>query len=114
MRKYARLRKPYKTADNKDIFKVMMYEAEEGSYLFMYSSPDAVLSVSDLCYDSSEDLFEDWDDLIDENGWIDMEDPMPYCQHDAFIPLRVKGRDTGKPEWGRFETLQDGRWIEYP
>ena len=111
MRKYARLREPYKTADDKNIYKIMMYEAEEGSYLFMYSSPDAVLSVSDLCYDSPEDLFEDWNDLIDENGWIDMEDPMPYCQHDAFIPIWVKGRDTGKPEWGKFEILQDGEWT---
>ena len=53
------------------------------------------------------------DDLIDENGWIEIEDPLPDCQHDAFIPLRVKGRSTGKPEWGKIETLKDGEWVEY-
>ena len=113
MRKYAWLKKPCNLAEGIVIWKVMLYEAEEGYYLFMYSSPDAVQCTSDRCYDSLEDLYDDWNDLIDEKGWIEMEDPLPYCQHDAFIPLRVKGRNVGKPEWGRFETLKDGAWIEY-
>ena len=116
MRKYALLREPYKAADNTvedAVYKIMLYEAAEGFYLFMYSSPDAVQCTSDRCYDSLEDLYDDWNDLIDEKGWIETEDPLPYCQHDAFIPLRVKGRNVGKPEWGRFETLKDGVWIEY-
>ena len=116
MRKYARLREPYKAAGNTvedAVYKIMLYEAVEGFYLFMYSSPDAVQCTSDRCYDSLEDLYDDWNDLIDKSGWIEMEDPLPYCQHDAFIPLRIKGRNVGKPEWGRFETLKDGVWIEY-
>ncbi len=114
MRKYAYLKEPLKCGGDGDIFKIMLYEAGEGVYLFLYSALDAVQCTSDRCYDSPEDLYEEWNDLIDERGWIELEDPLPDCQHDAFIPLRVKGRDTGKPEWGRFETLKDGRWIEYP
>ena len=113
MRKYAWLREPYKPDGNETVCKIMLYEAEEGFYLFTYSSPDAVQSASDRCYDSLEELYEDWNDLIDERGWIEMEDPLPFCQHDAFIPIRVKGRNTGKPEWGRFETLNNGEWIDY-
>ena len=30
------------------------------------------------------DIYEEWNDLIDEHGWIDIEDPLPDCQHDAF------------------------------
>ena len=60
-----------------------------------------------------KDLYEDWNGLIDEKGWIELDDPLPGCQHDTFIPIRVKGRDTGKPEWGKFETLEDGRWVAY-
>lgn len=112
MRKYAWLKEPRKTADN-IVYKIMMYETEEGFYLFTYASPDAVICVSDCFYDSAEDLHDDWDDLIDERGWIEMDDPLPYCQHDAFIPIRVKGRDTGKPEWGKYEVLEDGEWREY-
>ena len=113
MRKYARLREPLKTSENTFIYKIMLYEAEEGFYLFEYSAPDAVQCSSDRCYDSLEKLYADWNELIDDNGWIELDDPLPGCQHDAFIPLRVKGRDTGNPEWGNYETLKDGRWIPY-
>ena len=113
MRKYARLREPYKNNENEHICKIMLFEAEEGVYLFCYRSEDAVLSSSDLLYASLEDLYEDWNGRIDETGWIEIDDPLPDCQHDAFIPVRVKGRDAGKPEWGKFETLIGGKWVEY-
>ncbi|MBR2834366.1 MAG: hypothetical protein IKE43_01430 [Coriobacteriales bacterium] len=113
MRKYAYLKEPIQGDEKSPVFKIMLYETKEGFYLFEYDSLDAVQCSSDCCYDSLEDLFEDWNDLIDEQGWIDIEDPLPDCQHDAFIPIRVKGRDTGKPDWGVFETLKDGRWVEY-
>ena len=113
MRKYAYLREPLRDDQGNCIYKIMLYEAEEGIYLFAYSSPDAVQCSSDRCYDSLRELYEDWDDLIDGNGWLEIEVPLPDCQHDAFIPLRVKGRDIGKPEWGKYETLEDGKWIEY-
>ena len=112
MRKYAYLKEPLK-CDGEYIYKVMLYEAEEGFYLFGYSSPDAVMCSSDRLYDSLEDLYEDWNDLIDARGWIEIEDPLPGCQHDAFIPTRVKGRNVGKPKWGKYETLKDGKWVEY-
>ena len=112
MRKYAWLAKPHKVFGN-NVCKIMLHETGEGCYLFMYSSPDAVRCAADQCYDSLAELYEDWNDRIDEKGWIEMEDPLPYCQQDAFIPVRVKGRNVGKPEWGKFETLKDGEWIEY-
>ena len=113
MRKYAYLKEPFKLDRGDAIFKIMLYETGEGVYLFEYCSPDAVQCAFDRCYDSVEALLDDWNDLIDERGWIEIEDPLPDCQHDAFIPLRVKGRDIGKPEWGQFETLQEGRWVPY-
>lgn len=112
MRMYAYLNEPLKR-DDKLIYKIMLFEAEEGVYLFGYSSPDAVISSSDILYENAEELHEEWDSLIDGNGWIAMEDPLPGCQHDAFITLRVKGRDTGKPEWGKYETFVNGEWIDY-
>ena len=114
VRRYARLKEPLPRGDGGLTYKIMLYEAEEGVYLFEYDSPDAVLSVSDRLCESAEEVCEDWNDQIDERGWTDLGDPLPGCQHDAFIPLRVKGRDTGRPEWGYWETLRDGRWVPYP
>lgn len=113
MRKYAYLKTPYPYDEKTRFYKVMLYEAKEGVYLFGYACPDALLSCADFCYASLPDLYEDWEEKIDENGWVEMEDPLPDCQHDAFLPLRVKGREKGTPEWGKYEILQDGTWIDY-
>ena len=114
MRKYAYLKEPLGRGEGRFVYKIMLYTAQEGVYLFEYDRPDALLSSSDRLYDSLEDLFDDWNGLVGEKGWIDMEDPLPDCQHDAFVPLRVKGRGRGKPEWGKFETLIDGNWVDCP
>lgn len=114
MRKYAFLKEPLDRGEEYPVVKIMLYEAEEGIYLFEYDSPDAQQCTGDLCYGSLEKLHEKWDSLIDGNGWTDIDDPLPGCQHDAFIPLRVKGRDKGAPEWGKYETLVDGQWVDWP
>ena len=113
MRMYARLKEPKKSDDNTYIYKIMLYKTGEGVYLFTYSGADAVLCAADYWYDSPEDLYADWNGLIDEKGWIALDDPVPGAQHDAFLPVRVKGRDSGKPQWGQWEILQDGSWIDY-
>ena len=113
MRQFAYLKEPLKRGANDAVYKIMLYDTNEGCYLFEYGSLDAVQCSSDQFYDSLEELYEDWNDLIDERGWIRMENPLPDCQHDAFIPIRVKGRETGMPEWGKFETLRDGKWVDY-
>ena len=113
MRKYAFLKEPVNRDGADPIYKIMLYEAKEGYSLFEYTSPDAVMCSNDRYYESLEDLYDDWNDLVDENGWRDLEDPLPDCQHDAFIPVRVKGRDTGTPQWGKYETLMDGKWVTY-
>ena len=113
VRKYAYLRKPLKHSGYDSIVKVMLYKAEEGIYLFGYSGLDSNRCSFDKCYDSLEELYDEWNGLIDERGWIQLDDPLPYCQHDAFIPIRARGRDIGKPEWGKYETLRDGKWVEY-
>lgn len=112
MRQYAFLKEPLRS-NGSEIWKIMLYEAEEGVCLFEYDSPDAEQCSSDRLYESLAELYADWNDLLDERGWMPLEDPLPDCQHDAFLPIRVKGRDAGTPEWGHFEVLQNGNWVEY-
>lgn len=50
----------------------------------MYCQKDAVQCSFDYWYKTVEDVYEDWNDLVNEKGWILIDDPLPYCQHDAF------------------------------
>lgn len=114
MRRYAYLKEPIKTNKKDYIYKIMLYQTKkDGVYLFMYCKKDAVQCSFDYWYKTVEDVYEDWNDLVNEKGWIPIDDPLPYCQHDAFLPIRVKGRDIGEPQWGKLEILENGKWKEY-
>ena len=113
MRKYADLKEPLPRGDGDPIVRIMLYEAEEGTYHFEYDAADALQCCADLLYASAEEACEEWNALIDESGWTEIGDPLPGCQHDAFIPLRVKRGADGKPKWGEYETLRDGEWVRY-
>ena len=108
MRKYAYLKEPLHCHESSDIVKIMLYETKEGFYLFGYCSLDAVQCSSDRCYASLEDLYGDWNDLIDERGWIEIEDPLPGCQHDGFIPIRVKAVIPGNRSGENLKYLKRG------
>ena len=113
MRKYAILKEPIKCNGKEFIIKIMLYHSKKEVLLFKYCSMDAIQCSFDTWYPDVESVYEDWDDEIDERGWIEIDDPLPDCQHDAFLPIRVKGRNTGNPQWGQLEILKDGQWVDY-
>lgn len=113
MRKYAILKEPIPCNKKDFIYKIMLYQTKKDVYLFKYCSMDAVQCSYDAWYPDVESVYEDWNDEIDERGWIDIEDPLPDCQHDAFLPIRVKGREIGRPQWGQLAILKDGQWVDY-
>ena len=112
MRRYAFLREPFGVPGG-PVYKVMLCEAPEGVYLFEYARPEAVLSSADLLYDSLGSLYADWDGLLEARGWANLPDPPPGGQQDAFLPLRLKGRDAGAPERGSYEILINGAWEDW-
>jgi len=93
--------------------KVMIYSGDGGVNAFLYDSPDAVFCSADEYYEREEDALANWEDKIGPDGWHLIDNPLPGCQHDSILPIRVKGRDTGNPQWGRYEILVDGEWKEY-
>ncbi len=113
MRKYAVLKESIKCNDKDYIYKIMLYKTKNDVYLFQYCSIDAIQCSFDVWYPDVESVYEDWDDKIDEHGWIDIADPLPDCQHDAFLPIRIKGRNIGRLQWGQLEILKDSKWIDY-
>lgn len=96
-----------------DVKRVVLFEADDGVHLFLSRSVEDRGSFADEWYERVEDAraacrmrFG-----IAEEAWRTVPDPMPGCQHDWIAPVRVKGRDQGRPEWGVFERLVDGHWI---
>lgn len=113
MRMLGYLKNTYKCNEKDTIYKIVLHKTEKEVYVYLYTSFDAVISSFDNWYPDKESALKDWQSEIDERGWILIDDPMPYCQHDALLPIRVKGRNTNTPQWGKFEIYQDGEWKDY-
>ena len=107
MRMYAYLKEPLPVNRNDHIYKIMVHEMKRETYVYQYTSRDAIQGSFDSWYPDKDSAVEDWQELIDETGWIMLEDPLPDCQHDAFLPIRIKGRNQNNPQWGELEILED-------
>lgn len=113
MRKWAFLNEPY--AYNGDhVCKIMVYETgKEGVYVFLYNSKHTQFCFADEWYQNSEDALKKWESLISGTGWNVISDPGQGCQDDCILPIRVKGRNIGKPEWGKYELFDGNSWVAY-
>ncbi len=92
----------------------MLYECLDGVYVFGYDCLQDAGSISDyLQYtlEAAEEFCKD-EYGVDSNDWISIADPIDNCQDDFILPTRVKGRERGNPEWGHFQTLVNGHWVD--
>ena len=112
MRKWSHL-KPDTRFGGQTFQKILVYENAEGVWVFLYDTTDALFCVEDLFYEDLESALEEWEDKIDAEGWHEIPDPLPDCQHDCILPVRVKGRDKGASEWGHYEILKNGVWEDF-
>ena len=112
MRMWACFTEPI-TYDEQEIRKIMLYETpEEETYVFLYKKEDSQICFADEFYPTLEDALDQWD-YEPHTEWNVIDDAIPGCQHDAIQPVRVKGRAEGDPNWGEFEILKDGAWVDY-
>ena len=112
MRKWAALTPPVEY-NGRNIRKIMIYQTpEHGTQVFLYAESEAQISCADEWYPTLPDALAAWEGAV-HSEWTQIADPLPGCQEDAFEPIRVKGRETGKPEWGKYEILRDGEWQVY-
>ncbi len=91
----------------------MLYETEHGVYLFEYDRDNDSSAISDYLQDSIEVVFEiaEEDYGVKPEEWQEIPDPLEHCQDDWIEPVRIVGRDKGKPEWGKLEKLVSGSWV---
>ena len=112
MRAWALFSEPIDYQDLR-VRKIMIYEKPRGeTRVFLYTERDSQICRADEWYPSLLDALEIWD-ARPHGAWVSVGDPLPGCQEDAALPVRVKGRDAGSPEWGKYEILRDGVWREY-
>ncbi|MFP5040272.1 hypothetical protein [Parasediminibacterium sp. JCM 36343] len=101
-----------------ELKKLMIYESQDGIYLFGYDCVQDSSSLWDYQYltvqEAEKHCFDNYQ--IDKEKWISVSEPLEDCQHDFIMPTRVIGKKDGKPIWGQFEVFENGKWIEisYP
>ena len=93
--------------------RIMLYECEEGVYLFEYNKEVDSSATADYLQDTVEIVYEiaEEDYGVKGSDWQEISDPMEFCQHDRIEPVRVVGRSTGNPQWGKLEKLVSGNWV---
>ena len=94
--------------------KIMIYESNEGVYLFGYDCLQDTSSFWDNWFETLEDAENFCIDKfsVNTNDWILISEPLKDCQHDFVSPTRIKGKNEGKPEWGHFQTLINDKWFD--
>lgn len=109
MRKVIKLIKPVD-----GIVRLMIYNNEFGSYLFGYKDLEDSSSVFDIWFESEIDALENCESKygLRRQDWDEIKNPENGCQHDWINPVRIKGSQNGKPEFGSFEKLINGEWVE--
>jgi hypothetical protein len=97
-----------------EVKRVMVCEAEGGAYLFTYCALDDGPATGDQWFGSvgEADKFCMSAYGIGPEHWERIDDVLEGCQQDWIAVIRVKGRDVGRPEWGRYEYLDNGEWKD--
>jgi len=100
--------------DNLELKRLMIYDSKHGTYLFGYKTTSDSSALWDNWFENIDDALKSCaeDYGISKNDWIEITDPLENCQHDWINPVRIKGRIIGKPEWGKLEKLENGKWID--
>ncbi|WP_152004713.1 hypothetical protein [Desulfoluna spongiiphila] len=82
--------------------------------MFEYDIIEDGPSLGDYWFENLEIAFESCkeDYGIDQDEWKTIPDPLEHCQQDWIEPIRVVGRSIDDPQWGRFEKLVNGKWLE--
>ncbi len=91
----------------------MIYECEDGVYLFEYDKEYDSSAVADYLQETVEIVYEiaEKDYGVKLGDWQEIAAPMEFCQHDRIQPVRVIGRNTGNPQWGKLENFVSGNWL---
>lgn len=97
------------------IKKVMLYETDNGVFLFGYDTVVDCCGMFDERYENAKDAqarcAEEY--RVKPEDWIPISDPREYCNCDYIMPVKIKGRENGRPEFDSWEICRDGKWQAF-
>ena len=98
---------------NGEIKRLMIHNDENGTYLFGYKKVEDSQADWDEFYESEIEALESCETKfgVKSTEWKEIPNPEVNCQHDWIKPVRIKGRENGNPEFGKFEELINGNWV---
>ena len=110
MRKIVNLTEP-----KNSIVRLMICNEKNGTFLFGYKKTEDCNSEFDEWYESEIDALESCEIEygININDWKKIQDAEENCQQDWINPVRVKGRESGNPEFGKLEKKVNGEWVNF-
>jgi len=92
---------------------LLLDEADGGIYVFPFASDLDGSSTGDSHVSGGlADVEAYYADAI-EGEWIAIGAALPYCQQDWIWPVRVAGRESGKPRFGELERLVGRVWMPF-
>jgi biofilm protein TabA len=93
--------------------RLILYRSPDGVYLFLSASAEDAGAFADEWYASVQDAEQSALERfgVTASDWQPVPDPLPDCQADWLAPVRVRGRNLGKPEWGKLERLEGDVWC---
>jgi hypothetical protein len=108
------MRKVAAVRGDPDVARLVLYATRDCVYVFPCASDHDGSAFGDEWFETLGEAEQACKERygVGAADWTDIEDPRPHCQHDWIEPVRVVGRDKGSPQWGRFERLEDGAWVE--
>jgi hypothetical protein len=99
---------------HEDVKRLMIHDCEDGVYLFLFDIEEDGAAYADYWFETVDEALkiaqEDYG--VTNDQWIEISDPLEYCQQDWIAPARIPGRESGNPQWGKLEVLKDGAWIQ--
>ncbi len=95
--------------------RLMIHETEGGVYLFGFDRMSDGGGIWDEWYETVADAKEaaQASYQVVAESWRQIADIHEHCQQDWIQPVRVKGRNSGRPDWGKLERLVNNEWVEF-
>ncbi|MDF9824967.1 hypothetical protein M2475_001414 [Breznakia sp. PF5-3] len=95
--------------------KAMVANLSDEYCLFLYDTEKDDFAKQSKRFHTIEEVYKYLDTFQIETGeWIEIEDPLEYCNYDLITPTRLVGRDVDKPNTvNLWERYVDGNWHKY-